>query len=162
MNQDLAALLEESTRLELTIARLYRLFHKTFEEDSEFWRQLYVEEGNHAALIRSAQEILLAHGRFPADLLAPTLQAVRDAVEHVESRLREYVATPPSREAALSVALELELSAGEAHYQAAMESASESDALELLRKLNGHDRDHARRLREYAAEAGIALVDPEG
>ena len=157
MSGELAELLEESTQLELSIARLYRFFHQTFAEDTEFWRQLYVEEGNHAALIRSAGEILLVHGRFPPELLAPTLEGVAETGIRVRRLLREYADAPPTREVALATALALERSAGEAHYQEAMAGAASSDALDLLRRLNGHDRDHADRILAYAREQGLVL-----
>jgi hypothetical protein len=49
-------------------------------------------------------------------------------------------------------AIEIEESAGEVHFQQAMEKKADSTYLETLQKLNLEDRDHAQRIRTYRNE----------
>ena len=72
------------------------------------------------------------------------------------SLLEKYSDHPPSREIAFNLALKTEMSAGEIHFQSAMTKDTDSKILELFQKLNQDDKDHAKRIRAYMKEKGIA------
>jgi ferritin len=155
MSDDFSHLVSESIQLELNVAELYLLFHNSFPEDGAFWWELAVEEKNHAALIKSGFEDFYPMSLFPRDLLARKLKDVRMANSRLESLLATYKAASPSREEALNVALGIEQSAGEIHFQKFMEKQAESDIDKVFQDLARDDRDHSERIQAYMRRQGL-------
>ena len=60
-------------------------------------------------------------------------------------------------EEALRLALRLEDSAGESHFQLVMENEADTPAAKLFQKLNEDDKDHSRRIRMYAERRGLNI-----
>lgn len=147
--------LDESIQLELNLARLYTLFHDSFEEDEEFWWQLAIEERGHAALLQQEKKQLHASELLQGDLLASDLESLEQANAAILSRIEAFRQELPSRAQALETALELELSAGESHYQNFLDRPTQSPAASLFKQLNQEDRDHAERIKRYIEELGI-------
>ena len=106
MNKKLLQLIEESIKLELNVADIYMAFYNTFSEDSDFWRQMVLEEKSHANLIKSGRDTFL--DQFPPRLLTPSLQELCDTNKKLISLLKEYKENPPSRETAFNTALDIE------------------------------------------------------
>ena len=75
-----------------------------------------------------------------------------DAINKVKTCIRNFSTDKPTREKAFMAAIEIEESAGEVHFQEAMEKKADSTYLETLQKLNLEDRDHAERIRAYMKE----------
>ncbi len=159
MDTELSLLLDESIELELNVADLYMIFHRTFAEDAEFWWQLTLEEKNHGALLRSGKDCFAPIGKFPVDLLSATLQELKKANTDLVTLIKQYRASPPSREAAFNVALKIERSAGEIHFQEFMEKETESNLAELFQQLNRDDKDHETRLRSYMEDHTVQIID---
>lgn len=155
MNNNLSQLIDEAIKLELNVAALYMSFHHTFPEDSSFWWDLTLEEKNHAALLKSGRQHFIQHGLFPSQIVNTKLEVLVQANNELERLLEEHKETPPSRESAFNLAIKLEESAGEVHFQRAMEKEPDSPAMELFARLNKDDKDHARRIREYMRDKGI-------
>ncbi|MDT9546092.1 MAG: rubrerythrin family protein [Chlorobium sp.] len=153
MTVSLQHLLDASIQLELNLAKLYTLFNDLFEEDEEFWWQLSMEERGHAALLQ--QEKKDPSVVFPENLLAKDLEALNESNERIVGLIALFGKEPPARADAFDMALELELSAGESHYQEFLDSPSESATANIFKQLNQEDRDHAERIRSYMVEAGI-------
>lgn len=149
MDQELSKLIDEAITLELRVGDLYTIFGKAFPEDSDFWGELASEEQNHAAQLAGARDTLMAEGEFWSKLLPSKGELLISANNKLSSLLRKCKESPPSREEAFEVALELEQSAGELHYQRAMEDSPESEAMKIFQELNNGDEDHARRIRAY-------------
>lgn len=157
MNEKLMQLIDESIKLELNVAALYTIFRKAFPGDSAFWSKLALEEEHHASLIRGARDALLSGREFPHELLAPKVDMLLETNSKLLSLLGEYSKNPPSREIAFNVAFNLEESAGEVHFQRAMEQLPTSTIMEVFQLLNKDDKDHARRIRAYMSDKGIEL-----
>ncbi len=157
MNKDFATLIDESIRLELHVADLYSLFEKLFLEDAAFWWRLVLEEKNHAALIRSGKEHFEPFGKFPHDLLAPVLQELKDTNSRLETLIKKYKEASPSREEAFNVALMIEKSAGEMHFQEFINKKDNSTIRKIFMRLNNDDKDHAKRISFYMESHGIRL-----
>ncbi|HED30109.1 MAG TPA: rubrerythrin family protein [Prosthecochloris aestuarii] len=155
MEKEVHELLRQSIDLELAIARLYSLFHDTYEEDDDFWWQLAIEERNHAALLRNEVKNHKEHGSLPENLLATDLKAVREAIEYVEHLITTFTASPCSRTEALQTAYKIENSIGEIHFQEFMERRSCSLGDELFKQLNQDDKDHAERILQYMFSQGL-------
>lgn len=154
--EELVRLVNEAIALELNASRLYALFQDIFPEDAEFWQALSIEEENHANLLRNGRRLFLPEGRFPRELLPESLAPLVEKNQELEALLNHYEQTPPNREEAFRTALVLEESAGELHYQRAMENRAPSWTLKVFQTLNNDDRDHASRIRDYMAALGIA------
>lgn len=157
MIQEDSSLLDESIQLELNTAELYKIFHKTFSEDVEFWWRLYLEEENHAALIRSGKENFLPLGKFPLDLVSKSLEELKQANAALLTFIKTCRETPPSREEAFNIAIEVEESAGEIHFQEFMERKAKSNIDDIFQRLNKEDKDHAIRIRSYMEDQGIKI-----
>ncbi len=155
MNERVSGLLEESIRLELNAAALYEAFYRAFPDDSEFWWRLVIEEKNHAALIRSIGEAFMPVGILPNGLLSPSLDKIREANTAVIALIARCKTASPSREDAFSMALNLEQSAGEIHFDAYMKTEAPSKIDEIFQGLNRDDKDHAQRIRSYRGKHGI-------
>ena len=150
-------LAEEAIRLELQIGKLYKLFYHEFKEDNDLWWQLTLEENNHAALLRSALESFVPSGHIPAQIVSPALEALIEINVQLSNLLKQLHQSPPTREEAFSLAIQLEESAGEAHYQKAMTQQADDILLKIFQQLNEQDKHHLLRLQNYMQAKGITL-----
>ncbi len=162
MDEQLSRLMEESIQLELNISELYKLFHDLFDEDSDFWWRMLLEEKNHAALIRSIQELFVPKFTFPSELFTAPLKNIRQGNAEIRKLIKRYEENAPCREEAFNTALHLELAAGEAHFQLFMEKEPTSKIERIFQQLNSADRDHARRLRARMKALQIDETLPSG
>ncbi len=151
MTAELNELIDESIKVERNMEALYKLLAGIFPDDAAFFEQLEEEESNHALLLELAKKYLAPVGTFPEGMLAGNLQMVAQANERIESAVDEYKESPPTRQEALDFAVRMELSAGEIHYQFAMDHGEEPEA-ETFRDLNGGDKDHAGRIKAYMGQ----------
>ncbi len=154
---ELIQLAEEAMKVELNVSELYMIFYLEFQDDSDFWWSLVIEEKDHAALIRSGLDYLIPIGRFPEEIIGPVLSELVETNNKLSPMIAEYRETPPSRTTAFNVALQIETSAGEIHFQRAMSKSPESHIMEIFQQLNKHDKDHIKRLRAYMNEKGISV-----
>ena len=156
MSENLKQLIEEAIKLELNVAETYLSFHHRFPEDAGFWWKIAIEEKNHAALLKNGKQHFLDAGMFPSELVGDSLEALINANNDLKNILRHEEESPPSRAAALNLALKLEELAGEIHFQHAMQQAEHpSEAIKLFQSLNEDDKDHAERIRNYMRQKGI-------
>lgn len=159
MSDDLQQLIEESTRMELNVAKVYLSFHHRFVEDASFWWKIALEEENHAALLLSGKQYFLDAGMFPSELVETSLATLKDLNSELECIIRYEEESPLSRIAAFNLAIKLEESVGELHYQHAMhETEHPSEAIKLFQSLNEADVDHADRIRNYMRQKGIGMT----
>ncbi len=159
MTEDILHLINESIHLERNIAALYMFFYGAFPEDSDFWWQLSLEENNHAALLESGRNYFIpADELFPYQIISTRLDFLTKINYEIETRLEEYKKSVPSRESAFNLALRLEESTGELHFQQTMTTEeSNSEALKLFKGLNKEDKDHAIRIRRYMTDKGLGI-----
>ena len=156
MSNDLRKLIEEATRLELNMAEVYLGFHHLFTDDARFWWKLVIEEKNHAALLLSGKQYFLEAGMFPAELVGTSLATLKSLSGELEGVIGRGGKPRLSRAAAFDLAISLEDSAGEIHFQHAMhETEHPSKAIKLFQSLNEADLDHADRIRSYMRLASI-------
>ncbi len=157
MFEKMLQLIHESIQLELNVAELYKIFNKLFPEDAYFWWKLSEEETNHAYLIRKVGELDFLTKNIIEEMLPRKLIEIREANQKISSYIDEYKLNPPSREEAFYVALEIEQSVSEMHYQRFMEKESEDIITQTFQKLNNYEKDHFERLRSYMNEHGITI-----
>jgi ferritin len=157
MNNDIAALAEESINLELNVSEIYYLFHSFFPVDENFWWQLVIEEKNHAALIKNGLEQFEPIGEFPHEILSDSLQDLKGTNKKLRSMLKQFKNITPSRELAFNTALEIEASAGELHFQNFIDKEARSTIAEIFQLLNREDKDHAERIYSYMKDNDISV-----
>ena len=155
MYESLPQLLEESIKLELNVSELYEILSSAFLEDADFWKKLSLEEENHAVLIKLVRVELLSSDEFPSEILSSSLENLIEANNRLISLLKEYKDNPPSREKAFNVALSIEESAGEIHFQNATKMTSDLEYIKTFQRLNKDDKDHSERVRKYMSDKGI-------
>ena len=160
MSKDLRQLIDEAIKLELNVADIYTSFHNRFPEDADFWKKIAIEEKNHAALLENGKRHFLDAGMFPSELVCNSLAALINTNTELKTILRhEKGDDPPSRTAALNLALKLEELAGEIHFQHAMQQAvNPSEAITIFQSLNEDDKDHADRIRKYMHQNGVEII----
>ena len=155
MENKLLQLANEAMRLEYNVSKLYMIFRNAYPEDGDFWWKLVIEENNHAGLIKSGIESFLPKDLFPSEILATELNELQEVNRELISFLHKYETFPPTRETAFNLALKIERSAGEIHFQNAMTKDTDSKALKLFQKLNQDDKDHEKKILVYMKEQGI-------
>ncbi|MDY0184473.1 MAG: hypothetical protein RBR43_01170 [Desulfuromonadaceae bacterium] len=157
MGDNFNTLLEASIKLELHVARLYLVFYHSQPQDASFWWTLALEEQNHAALLRSIQDVFVPRGSVPEKLIFDNLEILRQTNEDLSGHIAVYNSQIPTREQAFNLALRIENSAAELHYQNFMGKLPDSDLEQVFQQLNEDDKDHAGRIRTYMHEHGIAI-----
>jgi hypothetical protein len=161
MNLELSLLFDESIKLEKNVAELYVTFQDTFPEDAGFWRELIIEERRHAALLESGKAHFAPASTFPVGLLSATLDELQDVNANLVKLFARYQEKSPSREEAFNIALKIEKSAGEIHFQKFMEKEADSHYVELFQRMNAYDKDHESRIRAYMEKHGIQIGEIE-
>lgn len=159
MTQDFNTIIEESLNLELNISSLYTVFYGSLANDSEFWWRLVLEEKNHAALFRSGIENLELLKKFPHDILVQNIKILQEENQKLQDLVAQYKLFPPDREEAFNIALNLENSTAELHFQQFMDNDGDCLIDKIFRELNQADKDHAIRIFKYMEEHGIPLHD---
>jgi hypothetical protein len=157
MDKQLALVVDASIKLELNVSALYTIFHEIFPQHASFWWKLSLEENNHAALLRAAKEQFAPIGKFPTQLIDSDLQNVVDCNNKITTLVDRYKIAPPEESEAFSVALALEQTGGELHYQQFMEH--ETPVNKVFRKLNADDKNHAERIRAYMERHAIPFQE---
>lgn len=151
MYQNFSLLINEAIQLELNVARLYLLFHKCLPQDAAFWWALVIEEENHAAILRTIEQMDASQVEIPDGIMPNTLSELQKANQMILKAIEDFQ-RQPDRAYAFQLAHEIEMSAGESHYNNFMNNAAESQIVEIFRTLNRDDLDHARRIQEYKKE----------
>ena len=141
--------LDESIQLELNLATLYTIFNDSFPEDEDFWWELAMEERGHAALLQQEKKQPQQSEFFPKNLLAKDLQSLIDTNARITQLIGRYKTDPPSRSEALKTARDLEMAAGESHFQQFLDCPTSSPAANIFKQLNQDDCDHAARILQY-------------
>jgi hypothetical protein len=157
--ENFAELIEESIELELNAAGLYALFHFAYPEDAPFWWQLHLEERNHAALLRSIENTFLPLSICPEGLVLPPLQQLKKTNDRLRGFLADFRNKPPAREDAFHIALEVETSAGEIHFQKFAEQQHENKIDKIFGQLIRDDKDHLQRIQQYMLDKDIKNKD---
>lgn len=143
--------------LELNVSSLYSVFHQTFPEDANFWWVLVLEEKNHAALFRSGIDSLEQIQKFPHDLLVKNIKILHKENQKLQDLVAQYKLFPPEREEAFNLALKLENTATELHFQKFMTGNGGCLIDNIFRELNEADKDHAQRIYKYMQEHNIPI-----
>ena len=159
MNKTLEQFFDETIQLELNVAELYTIFQRAFPDDAVFWGRLVVEEKNHASLIKDGKVHFEASDKFPLEMLASSLEELRSTNSTIVKHLEKHRDTPPSREDSFNLALKLEQSAGEIHFQQFMEKSSVSTLDSIFHLLNRDDKGHAMRIRFYMKDHAIEIKE---
>jgi hypothetical protein len=140
-------LFDKAIQLELNMAKLYRIFAEHFDEDKVFWSRLESEEQNHAALLRTGSDFARIN-RLPEKIFPEQTESLDESIRFVQKCIVDFIAEP-QRQLAFKMAIELEESAGEAHFQKFMESTARESLTAIFQKLNQADKDHAIRIQNY-------------
>ena len=154
MDEEIRIYLEESVALELNIGDLYQLFSAKFPEDYNFWRNISIEEMNHAAIIESINDIFFAENILPADSIEQQIKELKKMNVVIKERIEQFKFGSQVRLEAFNFALELENSIGESHFELFMTAKPNSTVMKIFQKLNGEDINHAKRLEKYMSENG--------
>lgn len=153
---ELSELINESIRLELNVAELYRIF-SALEADHDFWWQLSLEEKSHATLIRSARDSFEKRGKFPASLVAGSIDELRASNTKLKRLIERYSTVPPDRHEACRIAVELENEAGELHFTQFMNKEAANAMETVFQQLNRNDKEHEERIRAHCKAIGVRL-----
>jgi len=149
MKYALEQFIDEAIQLELNAAEIYSIFSKTIPEDANFWATLAWEERNHASALRTGKDVLMPLDQFPGEILPDVIQTIVDTNLWLNSLIDEFAESKPDREAAFAIAIKIESSAGEQHFQRVMESPSDSNVIRIFQELCEDDINHLSRIYEY-------------
>jgi len=135
--------------LELNASRLYLTFCNLIEEDYHFWWRLSNEEMNHAALLKTAIEFAKLND-LPY-IITENINEVKELNNQFDNIIEDFKKNP-NRQKAFEIALEIESSAGESHYQEFMDINSDNKIVQILQQLNKEDEHHFDRIKKYYGE----------
>ena len=154
MVNNLMKYIKEGTALELNVAFLYANFYLTFPEDYDFWYALSSEEVNHASLLRSCEEFQKV-GDINIDISDTEIEVLSNLNKKFKDIISDFKQNP-TRKKCFDIAMKLENSAGEIHYQKFMMNPEKNDRLSnVLKKLNDDDINHHERIKKYMIDNKI-------
>jgi len=139
--------IDDAIELELNMSKLYGLFSDYFDEDRAFWYRIAIEEKNHAALLKTGKDFI-RFDKFPSGLLPEYPEVLKKSIQKIRDAMDTFIKNP-DRELAFNLALEIEESAGEIHFQQFMEKDAKDSISDIFQKLNQADKDHAQRINTY-------------
>ena len=108
-----------------------------------------MEEQGHASLLQQEKKQPQPMEFFPDNLLSTDLQSLIDTNTKIAGLISYYSTETPTITDALQIALDLELAAGESHFQQFLDSPTNSLSADIFKQLNQEDCDHAERIRNY-------------
>jgi CheY-like chemotaxis protein len=149
MEYALEQFIDQAIQLELNAADIYLIFSDAIPEDANFWATLAWEEKNHASVLKAGKDILMPADQFPADLLPNVIQVLVETNSWLDSLKEKFAEVKPDRKTAFAIAIKIESSAGEQHFQSIMEAPSESKVIRILQELCEDDIHHLNRIQEY-------------
>jgi hypothetical protein len=149
---------DEAIRFERNLSSLYFQFYEAFPEDGELWWELSVSEEGHASLLESGQRLF--RDEFARDMVDENLDGLRESNENLESMIERLGKEPLDRVEAFRAALGFEADRNEETLFSLLDIESSKPAEALVDSIQQDDSVHARRIRDYAAGAGIA-IDPQ-
>jgi hypothetical protein len=80
-----------------------------------------------------------------------------DANSEISSLIKKSKVNPPSRTEAFNIALNIENSVGEIHFERFMNQETELKIVNIFQQLNRDDKDHANRISSYMNRNNIPL-----
>ena len=147
MENRLVLIIDEAIELELNMSKLYGTFSEYLNRDRAFWFRIAIEEKNHAALLKTGREFI-HFNKFPLGLVPENLEFLKTSNRKVREAIKTFLKNP-DREQAFRLALELEKSAGEKHFQLFMEKGAKDSISDIFHRLNQADKDHEQRIKAY-------------
>ncbi|MBI5049661.1 MAG: rubrerythrin family protein [Nitrospirae bacterium] len=147
-------LLEECIAIELNVGNLYLFFYNNIPHSGDFWWQLSIEEGNHAALLKGYLG-KIREKDFLSKIFFSEMEELKKTNTYIKKLYKKYQEKIPSLEEACKTALKLEGMVGEQHYQTLVTISSESPLIQIMQKLNSSDKNHMDRIAEYMKGHGI-------
>jgi len=138
-----------SIQLELSVGKIYYKFYEMFPEDSKFWLKISEEENGHAALLTTSLNYL-NDKLFPTDLVINSINEIKKSLKYNEEILSNLIKNGINRQKAFDIALKLEDSVSEKHYELFMNSLTSNNILKtIFQKLNDEDKHHYNRIMKY-------------
>jgi rubrerythrin len=142
--------LMEAINLELNMSKLYLKFSNINNTDYIFWYSLSVEEGGHAAILKNILSAIdmIEYNFNITDIELNDLKNTNDNIDVILSNTY-------NRYDAFNIAMSLENSAGEIHYQKLIDSNIDDKIMKVFLKLNKDDNEHANRILDYMTTHNI-------
>lgn len=157
MKKYILALIQEASKFEMDIYNLYVSFGKLFIEDSKFWETIAEEERNHAVIMQKSYSYLESDNKIFNQIIPNNIVSIIDNKEKIDKLITEFKKSP-ERTFAFNLALNIETSLFESTYQKFMASNFESKDNILFQKLNGDEKDHIRRIKQYMKVNNIPVT----
>ena len=148
-------IVDEAIRFERNLASLYLQFFEAFPEDGELWWELSVSEAGHASLLESSQKLF--RDEFAHEMVDADLDGLRRSNEDLESMIRRLGQEPVDRVEAFRAAIGFEGDQNERTLLSLLKIESSDPAKDLVGSIQHDDSVHERKIRDYAAGAGIAI-----
>lgn len=145
--------IDQLVNLELNASEIYRLFSELNELDKDFWWGLSMEEVNHASLLKSIHYYVNLD-IFPDEMIFKNIQEVIDINKYLIDIIEDFKKNP-SRKRSFDIAIEIENSAAESHFEKVMTKQTDNNVLNVFKKLNKDDINHLNRILKYMKENNI-------
>jgi rubrerythrin len=142
-------------RLELKLSELYLHFKRSFSDDIaavNVFEKLSDEEKSHYDLVQYQRRVVHQNQKIfkAVDIDVKEVRAVTSNVENIIKRI-----PPPSLSEAIKIVIDVESSAAEVHYCAAMKQSNQEFS-DFLKQLGTSDKEHFGLLRAFAESRGFS------
>jgi hypothetical protein len=156
MYEELGSRIDRCIAVETACAEIYHAFSEMFPEARDFWRQLALEEENHATILIVGKG-LQRTGKLPEDFMPPSGKALSTVCLKAEVMKRKVRSGKISLSEALEMALSLEKLLCESYFMEMMAMRTDSEALARLQRLHVFTKSHVEKIREFVRSAGFEL-----
>ena len=118
-----------------------------------------LEEIKHGRLLRTELENLSKAEILTEEAIPPDLDALLIQGSSIADLFLDLQESPPTRTRAFAIALALENSLSERHYQSSMHVDPVAPARCLLESLDRDEKGHAKKIEHYAERHGISTEE---
>jgi len=139
--------LEEAVKIEINASKLYFMFADHYKEDFNFWWEIANEELNHAALLKTTIEFAELND-LPEEIILNDIQELINLNLEFDKIIESFKSNP-SRQSCFEIALIIESSVGESHYQEIMSGHTDNEVIKIFQHLNREDVNHFERITDY-------------
>ncbi len=152
MNKDENKLIELAANIELKLSNLYNLISNKYKEDFNFWHTLSMEEQHHFSIVESIPKFcdILP---YTEELLFKNIKEIKRTLEKIDNLTENIENNIIEEKHIFKQTYEIENMSSESHFQMLIDQENNNKLYNLIKILNGDDKDHAKRIKnKYKAK----------
>ncbi|MDO8281820.1 MAG: hypothetical protein Q7U10_04240 [Thermodesulfovibrionia bacterium] len=147
--------LEACIELENKCAGIYRALSRLFPEAESLFRELAIEEENHALILKVARTYVMGDKLSQETVVPVSVLHIKESLKIADNIANEIESGDIILKKALDMSLLLERSLGESYLHDKMTGESDSEIILKLQKLHFDEGAHIKRIQDFLIKKGI-------